>query len=264
MLYYSAIADKCNVGNATFIIAGHEAEILSELEYTWDRHFAHFCRASTRCKRSLNDKLKRMFASCDHSKPLHIKTQSMFIRVWANVNIKYALNYLIMDGYCTQINVHSIVVLLKVMSIIGNSAYYLPLIKQIWNVILQNSVILNAMLNHSSRNIASYSMLTLAVHDAQLNTIMSILNAAKGTRQIFKQKSLTAVLNRLNDARDKSLYKWAVLALWNRSIPNVFHPLFPPEYRRDFVRLMEEICDLYEFPELKQHVLMKNREACEK
>ena len=239
----------------------HETAILSHLKSIWDRHYSSYQRPlAVQYKQALNEQLAEMFLSLDHSKPLHIETQSMFVAVWANVNTKYALNFLMMDGYCTQINIFSITVLLKVMSI-SSGAYHYRLIKQIWNVILQNKTILDAMLNHGSTNIVSYSMLTLAVQDRELNTIIALLEATVGSRQIFMQKTLTAVLRRICSARCKRAYRWTVQYIWNKSVPNVFSSCYDEKYRNGFLILMQQACELYGLSELMQEITNQEKSA---
>ena len=236
----------------------HETAILSHLKSIWDRHYSSYQRPlSVQYKQALNEQLAEMFLSLDHSKPLHIETQSMFVAVWANVNMKYALNFLMMDGYCTQINMFSITVLLKVMSI-SSGAYHYRLIKQIWNVILQNKTILDAMFNHGPTNIVSYSMLTLAVQDRELNTMVALLQATAGNRQIFMQKTLTAVLRRICNARCQQEYRWTVQYIWNKS-SNIFSSFYDERYRKNFLFLMQQACELHGLLDLQQEVREKDK-----
>ena len=209
------------------------------MKFIWDRYYGHSYRAliSAKHKRRLYGRMKQMFISLDHSKPLHIKTQSLFIALWANIKMKYAFNYLLMDRYCTQINIFSVTVFMKVLST-ARYAYYYRCIKQIWNAILQNDALLDAILNYGARNLVSYSVLTLAASDPELDTALALLNAANGSRQMFMYKSLTAVLKRIHDVPDKSAYKWAIRLIWHLSVSNLFDYSYEPKYRQDFVQLI--------------------------
>ena len=256
---------KCKLvqNNSAFVrLSFHEKYILSQLESTWN----HYCRSyrplSANRRRSVFGKLKALFINFDHSTTLNIRAQSMFIAIWTFVDIKYALNYLLMDELCTEVDVFSIAVLVKVMSI-SSGAYYHRLIKQIWSAILQNDAMLHTMMNLGGRNMASHSMLALADHDAQINTIMSLLKAADGTKQIFMQKTLTAILKRLLnvDTEYRSAYNWAVQVIWRKSTSKVFDSLFDPIQRLEFVELMIKACELFDLPELKLQVLQRAKKT---
>merc|ERR1712129_323077 len=90
-----------------------------------------------------------------------------------------------------------------------------------------------------------------------MGTVMSLLTVSRGSRQIFMQKTLTAVLRRLvvfNGRKKRPSCRWAVRVIWDKSVRNVFHCSFEPRCRRAFVELMQNACRLYRLHDLERRV----------
>ena len=210
------------------------------------------CPLPASAKASLDEKLQHLFLSLNHSKPLQIETQSLFIAIWANVNIQSALNYLLMDVYCTKIDIFAISILLKQFSS-TNSAYYCPLIKSIWSAILPNQVLSRLILSgYGVDNVASYSLLTLAIYDVELNTAMNLLNATQSRQQIISLMTLKSVMEKLLHYDKKREYRWAIKIFWSKSARY---------YSRHYVESILEMCDVYGLTALRQEILQNSRFA---
>ena len=225
-----------------------EIEILYRLKFIWERG----------CAKAALPVSRTMFVSFNHNKTLNIDTQSLFIAVWANLNMHYALNYLLMDECCTEVNIFGITIFLKQLSSI-NGAYHCPLIKSIWNAILQNGDLLGAIMDSDIRNLASYSILSLICHDYELETALRVFHAAwaSGSNQEISFDTLRKLLWALQDADTQRIHGWALDAVWVKSFLhlNGINPSYVIRAsRQKFIQTLLMTCDMYGSSALKAKV----------
>merc|ERR1712157_184946 len=101
----------------------------------------------------------------------------------------------------------------------------MPVIKAIWNKLLEHPVIERAILHDSSKNVASFSLMTLAVFDVTLDTTMPLVYDALIANQKITLQTYNCVLRRLYkcnltnvDARHVELGMSAVEMIWDRTL----------------------------------------------
>ena len=132
----------------------HETKIRDELIHIWNTSIE--CRKSRSMpflilpksvagENALETRLKNLFISIpdNHNKSLHISIQSLFLAIWADINIKYALNYLLMDEYCTDINIFAVSMVIRLLA--ARCLYDCRCINSKWVILLQNEWLLQMM-----------------------------------------------------------------------------------------------------------------------
>ena len=129
------------------------------------------------CKTQLRTEVSAfyVFMFANYRNPRHPLIQTYYIMLWANVDIHFAMNY-VLSAYCTAFDEVAVVSLLKQLTVCsGADGIYFGIIKAIWDRLFHHDVIREAVLHYSNRNVASYSLMTLAVHDPEMDTFERLL-----------------------------------------------------------------------------------------
>ena len=138
--------------------------------------------------------------------------QSRWIALWSNVDIYYAMNY-ILSSFCTEFDEFAVVTLLKQLSVCGGT--YLKVIKCVWNMLSVHVDIRDALF-YSDKLIASYSLNALAVFDSDQQTMMKLFYAAirEGANQRIKFATYSAMTNTLLTSRASSYSRTVIRILY--------------------------------------------------
>ena len=130
----------------------------------------------------------------------HPIIQSDYIVLWANVDIYYAMNY-VLCGFCTELDEIAVVTLLKQLTVFSLSDD-VHIIKAIWDAILCNNHLRHAALHCEKRNVASYSLRSLSVYHHNfdpkiLTTLMKLLKESMDANQRITLATYVCVIQRL-------------------------------------------------------------------
>ena len=145
--------------------------------------------------------------------------QSRFISFWSNVDIYYAMNY-ILSSFCTELNEFAVVILLKQLSVCGGrSGKYWTIIKSVWHMLFQNKIIQSAVFS-CNKWIASYSLKTLAVFDSDQWSMMTLFNAAhrNASNQRIEFSTYNAITITFVKDKKCTYSKSAIRKLFNNAI----------------------------------------------
>ena len=127
----------------------------------------------------------------------HAVIQSDYIVLWANVDIHFAMNY-ILSAYCTAFDEVAVVTLMKQLTVCSDRyGDYAGIIKAIWNELFHHPTIMNAVLHDITRNVASYSLRSLAVYDHNTSTMMRLLDESMKAKQQITLATYECVISRL-------------------------------------------------------------------
>ena len=167
---------------------------------------------------------KVMFAYFDEDVRPHVVIQSYYIVLWANVDINYAMNY-ILSAFCTEINENAVVILLKQLTAFsGKSGDYWTVIRAIWAALLHHEEIEKGILDDPSKKVASFSLITLALFDDSINTAMRLIHDAMMADQIITLATYNCVLRRLvksNLTEVTVQHLITIEIMWGRTIPTL-------------------------------------------
>ena len=193
----------------------------------------------------------------DETRP-HVDIQSYYIVLWSNVDIIYTMNY-ILSAFCTGMNENAVVVFLKQLSVVsgGRSGEYLAVIKAIWDALLLHTEIEKAVLHDSSRNVASFSLMTLAVFDDSLNTTMKLVHDAMIADQKITLATYNCVLRRLSKSNASEVtaeHMIAIEKIWGRTI-NILKSVDSAR-RQNWYELMLTVCVRFRMTRMAMTVQM--------
>lgn len=145
-----------------------------------------------------------MFSDPQHPPPFAI--QSDYIFLWANLNIYYAMNY-ILSPLCSGFDDFAIVTLLKQLTVRKDARKgtrsFVNVIKEIWNGIFLRAGLKIVVLHFGGRNVASYSLATLAVEHKKENpeilaTLIRLLEESIAENHLITLACYNCVIRRLS------------------------------------------------------------------
>ena len=197
----------------------------------------------TFCKTQLRAELSAFYAYMfdDYRNPPHPLIQSYFIMLWANVDIHFAMNY-ILSAYCMAFDEVAVVTLLKQLTVCsGADGIYVGVIKAIWDELLLHDVLKEAVLSYSSKNVASHSLLTLAVHDPEMDTFERLLIEAIDANQNITLAVYNFIIQRLKSIPEEELsagHRSLIRAVWKHSVPLLLNPLVAESTKLEWTALM--------------------------
>ena len=187
----------------------------------------------------------------------HPAIQSYYISMWANVDIYFAMNY-ILSAYCTGFDEVAVVTLLKQLTAFsGETGEFVSIIKAIWEELFHNTDLKDAVLGYSNKNVASYSLLTLTNYDPEMNTLMKLFNEAMEARQQITLSTYHCIVSRLS-----KISKWLITAeqlsmigiIWKQSLPLLRDRIFHRRSNEHWFGLMIRVCDRFNLNELKSTI----------
>ena len=191
---------------------------------------------------------KRIF--CENA--THPIIQSYYIMLWANVDIHYAMNY-IMSPFCTAFNQVAVVTLLKQLTVCsGADGIYVGIIKAIWDELFLRDNLRDDVLHYATRNVASYSLQTLAAHDPEMDTLTKLFKFAMKTEQKITLTTYNCIACRL-EIMDKEQLSM-ISTMWNRSIPLLKSGSNHTRANDNWYELMEKVCDRFNLTHLKSAI----------
>ena len=200
----------------------------------------------------------------DFQHPPHILVQSYYIVLCANVDIHYAMNY-ILSAFCTGFDEVAVVTLLKQLTVFSDHNHdedenYVYVIKAIWDRILHQSALKNAVLHNKNKNVASYSLKTLAVHhmcydQGILSTFLKLLVQSMRTEQDITLTTYNCIVRRLLRISTRLVdetHRTMMTKIW----PKVKYRLRyqTGKMKEDWARLMFQVCHKFEMTELTERV----------
>ena len=225
------------------------------MKYLW-RHMTANMITKDEVKRYLDDAdlHQVMFQNARHH-PLHSLIQSYYISLWSQVDLHYAMNYILSD-FCTALDEAAIVVLLKQLTVFASSNdIFAGIIQAIWVRLFHHKNIKSAVLDYERKNVASYSLVTLSVYDSYIDTFMRLFNESMNANQQITLDTYKCVARRLGRIPRESFghqHKEAIETVWSKVIPTLTR--LNKRDRQNWVRQMKQICKKFELIELAQAV----------
>ena len=221
-------------------------------KHSKSKSFKHLSKDAAK---SLDIRMKHIFISLPVDSPPCVEIQSLLIAIWSNINMQYALNYLLMDEYCTGIDLFALSIMLKLLSA-SYGEYYFPIIKAIWKVILTNDAISDMLLTKSkeNKNIISYSLHSILFHVDDLKTAMKLLNATRDTPQTLTWATCERAVKKLIRCDQKRKYGWAISIIWIKSAHYLYYPIIQETRGDGYIQMMALACDFYGLSRLKNEI----------
>ena len=184
----------------------------------------------------------------DHKQPSHPLLQSYFIMLWVKVDIHYAMNY-ILSAFCTAFDEVAVVTLLKQLTAFSSSdGKYAEIIKAIWDAICPHIGLKNAVLNYATRNVASYSLMTLAVHHPSYDSFERLLSEAMSADQQITLVVYNSCVQRLRSIPREWVtdrHRKLVRSIWNNMMPLLVESDVTKHQRRIWISSILRTCDVY-------------------
>ena len=202
----------------------------------------------------------------------HVFIQSDYIFLRGNLDIHYAMNY-ILSPFCTGIDEVAVVTLLKQLTAFADGAGargYVWIIKAIWDRLLCDDRhardLRDAVLHYADKNVASYSLKTLAVDRPDndqgiLATLMKLLNVSMEANQNIKLATYNCVIRRLKEIPNDSIsleQLGLIRKIWNKSKLDA-NIKIRGEARLKWGELMLAVCHRFNLKELEAEVKMYYR-----
>ena len=188
------------------------------------------------------------FMFADSRNPPHPLIQSYYIMLWANANIYHAMNY-ILSAFCKGLDEVAVVTVLKQLSSYsGGDGAFVNVIKAIWDGIFCNSDLKYAVLQYATQNVASYSLMTLAVHHPSFDTFERLLFEAMDADQQITLVVYNCIARRLIEIPSEMVndrHRSLVESIWRNSIPLMQKSNITQEQKVEWMALMMGICDVY-------------------
>ena len=189
----------------------------------------------------------------------HPLIQSCFISLWANVDIYYAMNYMI-SAFCTAFDEVAVVTLLKQLtqhSVRNSEESFVRIIKAVWDAIFPRDKLKDAVLRDASRNVASYSLLSLANNhmnydDGILETLVKLFEESTKANQKITSATHNCVVHRLEKISPqifKKKHKRMIARVWKQVRPRLQHK--QDAFRDEWLDLMFHVCRKFELTILK-------------
>ena len=195
-----------------------------------------------------------MFASPVVPHPL---IQSNYIVLWANVDIYFAMNY-VLSPFCQSLDEATIITLLKQMTVFsGYQGTFANLIKASWNGLHHQHSLKRAVLYYGTRNVASFSLMTLAVHDVASDTFIRLFVDAMDAEQRITLKTFNCIVRNLGNIPINFITQNQVMAIsivWGKVVEQLEQNQSSYRERREWVFLMREICDRLRLDDLAANV----------
>ena len=133
----------------------------------------------------------------------------------------------------------------------------MSIIKAIWDELFLYDDLRDAVLSYAPRNVASYSLLTLAVHDLEVDTMFRLLEFAMDANQQITLSTYHCIVQRLEQEN-----KWAVVKeqrmmigkIWNHSVPLLENRTTQKRSIGYWFGLMMRVCSRFRLIELKARI----------
>ena len=215
------------------------------------------CQAITTHDLQLELAQMRQIMFNNTSNPPHTIIQSDYIVLWANLDICYTMNY-ILSAFCTGFDEVAFVTLLKQLTVFTDrNGKYVSIIKAIWDEIFHHPSTMNAVLYDITRNVASYSLRSLAVYDHNTSTMMRLLDESMLSKQQITLATYECVIRRLSKLRTpKRLLTpkeiGAIYRVWAKSTALI--KSVHPKTRQAWKDFMLQTCWDLRLPSLTQRV----------
>ena len=199
-----------------------------------------------------------MFA--DAQNPPSALIHSYYITLWSHIDLYYAMNY-ILNAYCTGFDEVAVVTLLKQLTVSSVSdGIYVNIIKAIWDAIIHQPHLKNAVLQYDNKNVASYSLMTLAVHHMDhdreiLTTLMKLFDESLRAKQRVTLATYNCVVRRLDKLHYcffKKRHRLMMDEIWVEVMPRL--PYHQEHVREEWVELMLNVCHNFGLVDLKKRV----------
>ena len=195
--------------------------------------------------------------------PPHPLIQSYFIILWTNINIHFAMNY-VLSAYCTAFDEVAVVTLLKRLTVFsGADGIYVSIIKAIWEALFHHDALRDAVLSYESRNVASFSLSTLATHynkleGPSLDTFVRIFVSALKANQQITLETYSCIARRLGnitsvDTNQQHVIGIALDVIWSKVMP-LLKGALSHRKRRGWVICMVKISDTLKLVTLSEKV----------
>ena len=189
----------------------------------------------------------------------HPLIQSSYISLWANVDIYYAMNY-ILSAYCTEFDEVAVVTLLKQLTRLSEDdarESFVRIIKAVWDELLSHVDLRDAVLHDASRNVASYSLLSLANNHMNydgriLATLVKLFHVSDKAYQQITSSTYNCVVRRLEKISPqffKRKHRRIISKIWKHVRPRLQDKQFA--FRDEWTELMLNVCRKFELTILK-------------
>ena len=161
----------------------------------------------------------------------HPLIQSSYISLWANVDIHCTMNY-ILSAYCTGFDEVAVVTLLKQLTVFsGADGTFVGIIKAIWDELFHHEDFVEDVLGYASRNVASYSLQTSAVHHVDydegiLATLNKLFNDSFKAKQEITSATHNCIVRRLEKIPPelfKRRHRRIIAKIWGQVRPRLQH-----------------------------------------
>ena len=193
----------------------------------------------------------------DPKQPPHPLLQSYFIMLWANLDIYYAMNY-ILSAFCTAFDEVAVVTLLKQLTVFSSSdGKYVEIIKAIWDAIYPRIRLKNAVLHYATRNVVSYSLMTLAVHHPSYDSFERLLAEGMSANQQITLVVFNSCIQRLRSIPREwvtDCHRKLVRGIWNKMMPLLEEVNVTKHQRRIWISSILRTCDVYGLAYLTERV----------
>ena len=195
-----------------------------------------------------------MFA--DIQFPPHPFVQSAYIVLWANADIYFAMNY-ILSPFCQSLDEVAIVTLLKQLTVFwGEDIKFLEIkdiIRAIWNGLYHQPDLKRAVLYFGTRNVASFSLMTLAVHNITSTTFIRLFEDSMVADQRISLNTYDCIARNLGDISKRDITARQLTAIdmvWQK----VSVLLTNNKEKREWITLMLHICNRFKMGDLAGRV----------
>ena len=249
----SAIIHKYK-GKRCYIRRGQNPEafnITQLLKHLWRQMTAKFI-TNDEVKDYISDRdFQKVIFKNARQRPPHPLIQSYYITLWSHIDLHYAMNY-ILSGFCTAFDEAAIVVLLKQLTVCARSnKFFVGIIQAIWHQLFYHHDVKSAVLDYDTRNVASYSLMSLAVYESNFDIFLRLFNESMNADQQITLATYNCIVRRLGRIpREKFNHQHmaAIDTVWSKVTPSFAY--MNKWDRQKWVREMLQICQKFELFEL--------------
>ena len=199
----------------------------------------------------------------DYRNPPHPLIQSHYFVLWANLDIYYAMNYLL-SAFCSRFDEVAVVTLLKQLTVFSDRDHddesndFVYIIKVVWDAVFHREDLKIAVMHHSERNVASYSLRTLAIHHMNadhniLTTFFRLFYESMKAKQQITLATYSCVVRRLSWISKRFVaikHKEMVITIWDE----VNSRLKDKDDWDKWLGLMTQVCRKFGMVELIERI----------
>ena len=194
-----------------------------------------------------------MFADPKH--PPHPLIQTHFIMLWANLDIYYAMNY-ILSAFCNGFDEVAVVTLLKQLTVLsGKNGAYVNIIKAIWDDLFRRDDMKDDVLR--ILNVASYSLMTLAMYHPSHDTFERLLFEAMDANQQITLVVYSCCVRKLKSIPSERVterHHALVHSIWNNMMPLLQESDASRYQKLKWISSVLKLCSVYRLAQLEQTI----------